>query len=198
VGLLSGFSVVVIGTSVGLVAGYYKGTVDLVLMRVVDILYGISALPLILIVAMVVGSSVWVVIIGMMLILWRTLARVMRAQVLSLSERPFVKSARAVGASDLRIMYVHILPNLIPLMLIEGTFMMGSAILLEASISFLGLGASEVISWGLMLQLTFSTGAIYAWWWIIPPGVSITLTVLAFFYVARGVEDVTNPEEARL
>jgi peptide/nickel transport system permease protein len=94
-------------------------------------------------------------------------------------------------------MYVHILPNLIPLMLIEGTFMMGSAILLEASISFLGLGASEMISWGLMLQLTFSTGAIYAWWWIIPPGVSITLTVLAFFYVARGIEDVTNPEEVQ-
>lgn len=195
VGFLSAITVITIGTSVGLVAGYYKGIVDLVLMRVVDVLYAIPATPLVLVVAMFWGSSVWTVIIAMMLVLWRTSARLIRSETMSLAEQPFVKAARASGASDLRIMFVHIAPILVPIMLIEGTFVAGSAILLEAGISFLGLGATEMMSWGVMLQLTFSSGAIaVAWWWVIPPGLSITILVVSFFYISRGIEDVTNPQ----
>lgn len=195
VGFLSGLSVIAIGTTVGLIAGYYKGTVDLVLMRVVDILYAIPATPLVLVVALFWGSSVWTVIIAMILVLWRTAARLIRSETMSLSEQPFVKAARAAGASDLRIMFVHIAPILVPIMLVEGTFVMGSAILLEAGISFLGLGATEMMSWGVMLQLTFSSGAIsVAWWWVLPPGLSITALVVSFFYISRGIEDVTNPQ----
>ncbi|RQH02632.1 ABC transporter permease [Natrarchaeobius oligotrophus] len=195
VAFLSGLAVMLIGTTVGLVSGYYKGTVDLVLMRVVDVLYAIPAIPLLLVVSLLFGSSVWNVIIAMVLILWRTMARVVRSQTLSLSERPFVKAAKASGASDLRIMYVHIAPNLLPIILIEGVFVMGSAILLEAGISFLGLGTTEMISWGVMLQLTYTSGAItHAWWWVLPPGLSITALVVAFFYMSRGIEEITNPE----
>lgn len=194
VGFFSGLAVLVVGTTVGLVAGYYKGLVDLALMRVVDVLYGIPALPLVLIIAMFFGNSVWNIVIAMALVLWRTMARLVRSQTLSLAEQPFVKSAKAAGASDLRIMYVHIAPNLVPLMLVEGTFVMGAAILVEAGLSFLGLGAAEMISWGTMLQLTFTSGAIRsAWWWVLPPGLSITALVLAFFYISRGIEDITNP-----
>jgi peptide/nickel transport system permease protein len=195
VGFLSGLSVLVIGTTVGLIAGYYKGLVDHVVMRVVDVLFGIPSVPLVLVIAMFFGSSVWNIIIAMVLVLWRSMARVIRSQTLSVAERPFVKAARATGASDLRIMYIHIAPNLVPLMLVEATFIMGWAIVLEASVSFLGLGATEMISWGVMLQLTFSSGAITdAWWWVLPPGLSITLLVLAFFYMSRGIEEITNPE----
>lgn len=198
VAFCSGFVVFAVGTTVGLVAGYYKGTVDLVLMRLVDVLYGIPALPLVLVVALFFGSSVWNVIIAMVLVLWRTMARVVRSQTLTLAERPFVKAARAAGASDFRIMYIHILPNLIPLILIEATFVMGAAILIEAGVSFLGLGATETVSWGTMLELTFSSGAIReAWWWVLPPGLSITALVVAFFYISRGIEEVTNPELER-
>jgi peptide/nickel transport system permease protein len=131
----------------------------------------------------------------MMLVLWRTSARLIRSETMSLAEQPFVKAARASGASDARIMFVHIAPILVPIMLIEGTFVAGSAILLEAGISFLGLGATEMMSWGVMLQLTFSSGAIArAWWWVIPPGLSITILVVSFFYISRGIEDVTNPQ----
>lgn len=194
VGFCSGLAVLVIGTTVGLFAGYYKGKVDLVLMRVVDVLYGIPALPLVLIIAMFFGNSVWNIVIAMALVLWRTMARLVRSQTLSLAEQPFVKAAKAAGASDLRIMYVHIAPNLVPLMLVEGTFVMGAAILVEAGLSFLGLGAANMVSWGTMLQLTFTSGAIRsAWWWVLPPGLSITLLVVAFFYVSRGIEDITNP-----
>lgn len=195
VAFFSGLSVVTIGTVVGLVSGYYKGIIDLVLMRVVDILYAIPATPLVLVVALFYGSSVWTVIIAMVLVLWRTMARLIRSQTLSLSEQPFVKTARAAGASDFRIMFVHIAPVLVPLMLIEGTFVMGAAIILEAGVSFLGLGATDMMSWGVMLQLTFSSGAIVeAWWWVLPPGLSITLLVVAFFYISRGIEAITNPE----
>lgn len=194
VGLLSGLTVLFVGTTVGLVAGYYKGTVDLVLMRFVDVLYGVPAIPLVLVITMFVGNSVWNIIIAMALVLWRNMARLVRSQTLSLSERPYVKAAKAAGASDIRIMYLHIAPNLAPLMLVEGTFVMGAAILIEAGLSFLGLGAAEMMSWGTMLQLTFTTGAIRsAWWWVLPPGLSITAMVVAFFYISRGIEDITNP-----
>lgn len=198
VGFVSGFTVLVIGSTVGIVSGYYKGTVDLLAMRVVDILYGLPPTPLILVIALFAGPSVWNVIIAMGLVLWRTPARIMRSQTLSLAERPFVKSARASGASDLRIMSAHIAPNLLPLMFIEGVLVVSSAIVLEAGISFLGLGAQDVVSWGTMLQLTFATGAIRdAWWWVLPPGMGITLLVLSSFYLARVAEDITNPQAGR-
>lgn len=198
VGVLSGLSVMVIGTTVGIVAGYYKGTTDLVLMRIVDTLYGIPATPFILILVLFFGASVWNVILAMVLILWRTMARVIRSETLSLAERPFIKSARAAGASDRRIMFVHILPNLLPLIMVETTIVVAFSIALEAGISFLGLGATAVTSWGAMLELTFSSGAIRsAWWWVIPPGLSITLLVLSFFYISRIVEEISNPESGR-
>lgn len=198
VGFLSGLVVMIIGTNVGLIAGYYKGRVDNFLMRIVDILYGIPSIPLILILAMFFGASITNIFLAMIFVLWRTMARVIRAQTLSISERPFVKAARASGASNLRIMYVHILPNLLPLVFIETIINVSSAIILEASVSFLGAGAENMVSWGTMLQNTFATGAIrIAWWWVLPPGISIAMIVLSLFYVSRAVEEVTNPEVNR-
>ncbi len=198
VALLSGITVLIIGSTLGIIAGYYKGLTDMILMRLVDVLYAIPATPLILVIALFVGSSVWNVILAMVLILWRTLARVVRSQTLSLSERPYVKAAKATGAGDLYIMRTHLAPNLLPLILIEATFIMAAAITLEAGVSFLGFGATEMISWGVMLQLVFSSGAItQAWWWAFPPGLSIMLLVLAIFYISRGIEDITNPQLER-
>jgi peptide/nickel transport system permease protein len=198
VGLLSGLSVMIVGTSVGLIAGFYKGTVDLLIMRVVDVLYGIPQTPLVLVIALFMGASVWNVILAMVLVLWRTMARIIRSQTLSLSERQFVKSARAAGASNRRIIFYHIAPNILPLMFIQTTITISGAIVLEAGISFLGLGAQDMTSWGTMLQLTFSTGAIReAWWWVLPPGLGITLLVLSFFYLSRALEQITNPEVDR-
>jgi len=195
VGFFAGASVTIIGTTIGLISGYYKGKVDLILMRLTDMMYGIPATPFILVLAMLYGASVWNVILAFVLVLWRTMARLVRAQTLSLSERPFVKSARSTGASDKRIIFQHIGPNIVPLMFTEAAIIMGDAIVIEAGVSFLGLGATEMISWGTMLQLTFSTGAIReAWWWVLPPGISITLVVMSFFYISRALEDVTNPE----
>lgn len=198
VGVVSGLAVVLIGGSVGLISGYYKGNVDLVTMRVVDMLFGLPTLPLILVVGMFLGASVWNVIVVMAVVMWRNMARVIRSEALSHAERPYVKSAQAAGASDARIMGVHIAPNLLPLAVTEGTIAAGLAVVLEANISFLGFGAQEATSWGSMLQLAFTSGAIRtAWWWVIPPGISITLIVISFFFVSRGIEEITNPEKQR-
>lgn len=195
VGLLSGLVVMLVGTTVGLIAGYYRGTVDMVLMRFVDVLYGLPAVPFILVLALFIGATVWNVILAMLLVLWRTMSRVIRSQTLSLAQRPYVKAARATGASDMRIMAYYLIPNLLPIMLIETTIVASRAIVLEAGVSFLGLGTTEAVSWGTMLQASFSTGAIReAWWWVFPPGLSIAMIVVSLFYISRGLEEVTNPE----
>lgn len=195
VGLLSAVVVATVGTTVGVIAGYYRGIVDTALMRVVDTLYGFPATPFILVLALLLGASVWNVILAMVLVLWRTMARLTRSQTLSLSQRPYVKAARSAGASDLRIMAYHIVPNLVPLILIETTFVAGRAIVLEAGVSFLGFGTTNAVSWGTMLQSSFATGAIRkAWWWVLPPGLSIAMIVISLFYISRGLEEVTNPE----
>ncbi|GAB7009078.1 ABC transporter permease [Halorubrum trueperi] len=195
VGFVSGFVVMVIGTTVGIVSGYYKGKVDTILMRIVDTLYGVPALPLILMFALFFGASVYNIFIAMALVLWRTMSRIIRSQTLSLSERPYVRAAKATGASDRRIMVFHILPNILPLVFIQTVIMVSGAIILEAGVSFLGAGAQNTISWGTMLQQTFVTGAIRtAWWWVIIPGISISMTVVSLFYITRALEKITNPE----
>lgn len=195
VGFLSAIAIMFIGSTIGILAGYYKGTLDLIVMRVVDIAYGMPFVPLILVFVILFGASLWNVILVFVLIGWRSTARVVRSETMSLAERPFVKAAKAAGASDFRIMYYHLLPNLLPLIFIQATIVVSAAIVTEAGISFLGLGVQDTVSWGTMLQSTYASGAIRtAWWWVIPPGVGITTIVLAFFYVSRAVEDIASPE----
>ena len=195
VGLLGAFMVAVIGTTLGIVAGYYGGWVDEVVMRVVDILYGLPFIPFVIVLVTVLGASVWNIILGIALLYWLSTARVIRSEVLSLRERPYVEAARAAGASDFRIMGVHILPNVIPLSALYAAIAVGYSIVAQASIAFLGFGDPTIPSWGVMLQRAFVTQAFgVAWWWVIPPGISITLVVTGAYLVGRGYEEVVNPQ----
>lgn len=198
VAFLSGLAILLIGANVGLIAGYYKGAIDALLMRFVDTLYGIPDLPFILIIALFIGPSIWTVILVVVLILWRTMARIIRSQTLSLSERPFVKAAKASGASDFRIIYLHIAPNVASLIFAQLAIMVGFVIILESSASFLGVGSTDIRTWGQMLQYVFVTGAIrHAWWWTLPPGACIALLVMSVFFLSKGIENITNPELER-
>ena len=195
VGLLGAFMVAVIGTTLGIVAGYYGGWVDEVVMRIVDILYGLPFIPFIIVLVTVLGASVWNIIIGVALLYWKSTARVIRSEVLTLRERPYVEAAEAAGASDFRIMAVHILPNVIPLTALYAAIAVGYSIVAQASIAFLGFGDPTIPSWGVMLQRAFVTQAFGgAWWWVIPPGLSITLVVTGAYLVGRGYEEVVNPQ----
>lgn len=195
VGLLGAFMVAIIGTTVGLVAGYYGGWVDEVIMRVVDILYGLPFIPFVIVLVTVFGATVWNIIFGVALLYWLSTARVIRSEVLTVRERPYVEAAEAAGASDFRIMTVHILPNVIPLSALYAAIAVGYSIVAQASVAFLGFGDPEVSSWGVMLQRAFVTQSFSeAWWWVIPPGLSITLVVTGAYLVGRGYEEVVNPQ----
>lgn len=190
VGLLSAVMVVGIGVNIGLFAGYYKGRVETVLMGVTDLMYGLPFYPFAIVLIAIFGSSMVNIAIVIALVFWRTIARVTRSETLSLRERTYVKSARAAGSSDLRIMYSHILPNLIPLILIYFVFGITWGILLEASLSFIGLGDANTVSWGLMLHSVFNEGMLTsAWWWVIPPAFSLWLFIWSLYVVARALED---------
>lgn len=199
VGFLAALLVTVIGTLIGLLAGYYRGWVDDVLMRLVDLAYSIPFEPFAIVLVGLLEPSIWTIIIAISLLTWRAPARVIRAQVLSVAQRPFVKAARVAGASNFRIIFVHIAPNILPLTFVYMTIEFGIAIVAEASVSFLGFGDPHVESWGKTLQLAFLTGAIRkAWWWAIPPGLCITLIVLSVFFLSRAYEEVINPRLRRV
>lgn len=195
IGFLAAFVSVFIGVNIGLVSGYFGGWVDDGLMRLADIAYGLPFLPFVLVLVFLLGPSLWSIVIVISLILWRSTARVIRSQVLSHKQRPYVESARAIGASNLRIMYLHILPNVLPLAFLYGSFSVAWAVIAEASISFLGFGDPNMTSWGQMLFNAYSAGAIrFAWWWVIPPGICIMLMVMSVFFIGRALEQLTNPE----
>jgi|TARA_B100001079_G_scaffold146653_1_gene125590 peptide/nickel transport system permease protein len=195
VGLTAALAVAILGTIVGLISGYFGGWVDNLIMRLADIALGIPFLPFVIVLAAFLGPSSWNVVIAISILLWPNSGRVIRSQVLSLRERAYIESAKVSGCSNLRIIFVHIGPNILPLSFLYGSIAIGWAILTEASISFLGFGPSDVISWGYMLQDAYSSQALSlgAYFWFIPPGVCIVLMVVAGFFISRGYEEILFP-----
>lgn len=195
IGLIGAAISIFIGTSIGIISAYYGGWVDDVLMRFTDIMYGIPFLPFIIVMVLMIGPGLFNIIIAISLILWRSTARVVRSQVLSIKERPYIEAAHAVGVSDTRVILRHLLPNVLPLVTLYGAFNVATSILTEASIAFLGFGDPTRISWGKMLFQAYTASAMRtAWWWVLPPGIAITLLVIAVFMIARAYEAVTNPD----
>jgi peptide/nickel transport system permease protein len=194
VGLLCALMVVFIGTNIGIIAGYYGGTIDDILMRFTDIVYGIPFLPFAVILVALLGPGLSNIILAIVLIAWRSTARVIRSQVLTIKQRAFIEASRVAGASDLRIMYRHIAPNVLPLSFVYGALSMGWAVLTEASISFLGYGDPLLISWGKIIFMCYVAQAItVAWWWVLAPGLAIMLLVISGFFIGRAYEQVVNP-----
>lgn len=198
VGLTAALAVVAIGTLLGLLAGYLGGWIDRVVSWLADIVLGLPFLPFMLILAALTHPGTGVVIFTVAALLWPNTARVIRAQVLSLRERAWVEAARVTGCSTTRIMFVHVLPQVLPLAALYGSVAIGWAILAEASASFLGFGDPDTISWGVMLQDAYANQALSrgAWNWFAPPGAAIMAMVLAGFLISRGSEKLLFPKLA--
>jgi peptide/nickel transport system permease protein len=196
VGLTAAVVVALIGTVVGLVSGYFGGWIDAVLMRLADVALGIPFLPFVILIAGLLGPRTSNVIVGIALLLWPNTARVIRSQVLTVRERTFVEAARVTGASNTRIMFVHVAPNILPLSFLYGSIAVGWAILTEASIAFLGFGPSDRVSWGYMLQDAYASQALSRgdYNWFVPPGLCIVLVVVAGFFISRGYEEILFPK----
>ncbi len=198
VGFVAALMVTVIGTNVGLFSGYVRGRTDNVLMRIVDIMYALPLEPFAMVLVLLGRPGIHIIILAVGLLTWRTTARIIRSQVLSLADRPFVKAARIAGASPLRIIYKHIAPNVLPLAFLQLAVAMAFAITAEATLSFLGLGPPRLYSWGTILHQARLSGAWRtAWWWVIPPGVLIMLTVVSVFFISRALEVIANPRLSR-
>lgn len=199
VGFCAAIAVALIGTLVGLIAGYYGRWVEALLMRLADVAFGIPFLPFVIVLVAFLEPSIWNVVFAMALLLWRDSARVIRSQVLTVKERAFVSAAKVSGASNLRIIFSHIAPSVLPLSFLYGSVAVGWAILTEASVSFLGFGDPNTISWGFMLQDAFVSQAMsrQAFYWIIPPGLAIMVSVMAAFFIGRGFEEVLFPRLRR-
>jgi peptide/nickel transport system permease protein len=194
VGFTAAFFLTFIGTNIGLISGYYGGKLDSFLMRLTDISFGIPFIPFAMVLIAILGPSIWNVILTISILMWRTTARVIRSQVLSLKERPFITAARVSGASNFRIMYVYLLPNVLPMSFLYISLGIAWATMTEASLSFLGFGDPRMISWGQMLYYAFITGSTrQAWWNVLPPGICITLFVISAYMVGQTYEQVVNP-----
>jgi peptide/nickel transport system permease protein len=195
IGLSAALIVASVGTVVGLVAGYFGGWADALLMRIADMALSLPFLPFVIVLTGFLGASTTNIVAAVALLLWPNSARVIRSQVLSLRERAYVEAARVTGASAWRILFVHIAPNILPLSFVYAAIAIGWAITTEASVSFLGFGDPDNVSWGTMLQDAFASQALsrgqYAWF--VPPGVCIILIVVAGFFISRGYEEVFMP-----
>jgi peptide/nickel transport system permease protein len=195
VGFAATFVAMVIGGGIGIVAGYFGGWLDGVLMRITDYFIVIPDLPLAIIVAAVWGPSLSHLIFVIALLLWTTTARIVRAQVKSVRERVYVKRARSLGASDMRIVLRHVLPQIGPLLVANTVLTVAVAIFDETALAFLGLGDPTVITWGNIIQFAFLRTAISsgAWWAVIPAGLCVALVIMACFWLGQAIEDELNP-----
>jgi peptide/nickel transport system permease protein len=200
VSLLVGISATLCSTLVGILlgalAGYYGGLVDDLLMRVTEFFQIIPAFVLLMVLVAFLQPSLTSAIIGIALITWPNVARVVRAEFLSLRNREFVEAARTLGMRDTRIILTQILPNALPPIVVVSSMMVGNAILAESALSFLGLGDPNLLSWGSMIGGARSAMWV-AWWTTTLPGLSIMITVLALNFVGDGLNDALNPRRRR-
>lgn len=195
VGLAGALVSTMVGTTIGAFSGFYRGWVDVILMRFTDIMLSIPTLPLVLLLSSLFRPSppLLVAIVGTLI--WMGTARLVRSQFLTLREREFVEAARALGAGGARLMFRHILPNAIGPITVAATLAVGSAIMLESALSFLGFGIQPPVpTWGNLLNAA-SPWLSQAPWLAIPPGLCILCTVLSVNFLGDGLRDAMEPRE---
>lgn len=196
VGLVSTSIAACIGILLGAVSGFYGGKVDFMIMRVVDIFMCFPFFVIAITIAAVLGPSIWNVMIISGVLGWTSIARMVRAEVISLKEREFIEASKALGLSSTNLIFRHIIPNIVGTIIVYTTLGIASGILSEAGLSFLGLGVElPVPSWGNMLSTAQSLRSLRMHWWLwIPPGMCVFLTILSINFVGDGLRDALDPK----
>ena len=198
ISLLVGFSASImsmfIGTMVGMIAGYFGGRIGNLLMRFVDFLMVIPSLPLMMVIVAVWGRGMEKIILVIGLLGWTYTARLARSQVLSIKERPFILRAKAIGVSQFRIIFRHVFPLILPIIIAQAVLDISGSILAESTLSFLGLGDPTVISWGTMLNFAFQKAITKrAWWFLLPPGFAIIWVSMGLVLIGNTIDEIVNP-----
>ena len=195
IGLTAALISMVIGTAVGLWAGYKGAMSDALLMRLTDSFLVLPWLAFAIVMASILGQNTMAIILIIGITSWAGTARLVRAQVLSVKERTYIERSRALGSSDYQVVMRHVLPNLMPVIFANTILTIAIAILSESALSFLGLGNPLSKSWGTIIENAFNAGALtlHAWWWLMAPSLSIVLVVLAFTMVGFAMDEIINP-----
>ena len=199
ISLLVGFAATVmtmtVGAAVGIAGGYYGGRTDSILNAFTNWFLVIPWIPLAIVLASILGQSLFNTILVIGITSWAGTARLVRADTLSVKERPYVERARALGATNWHLVTRHILPNVMPVIFANTVLTVALSILAETTLALLGLGDPFTISWGIIIFDAFDAGALSAgfWWWLIPPGVCICLVTLAFTMCGYALDEVLNP-----
>lgn len=192
VGFVAAGIAVLIGVLLGSIAGFYGGTTDILIMRFVEIMTNMPTFFLIIVIVAIYGSSIWYVMAAIGLTGWTTDAKLIRGEVLKVRGMEYVVAANSVGLPNTRILLRHVLPNAIAPVLVSGAFAVASAILIEASLSFLGFGVkATTVTWGSLINL--AREASNAWWLAIFPGLMIFISVVAYNLIGEGLRDALDP-----
>ena len=196
IGLAAGVLSSLVGVPLGLISGYYGDTwIDETIQRIADIMYSLPFLPLVVVLVAIRGITTTNIILAIVVKSWINNCIVIRGETLSLRQNAYVDSAKISGASDTRIVFRHILPHVLPLSFVYLAQDAAAAILTQAGLAYLGLADFTAHSWGLMLQQIQNQGYVFeAWWWLLPPGICITLVAAAFYFIGFSMEDVSNPQ----
>lgn len=196
VGFTAAMGTMFIGAGIGITAGYFGGTrVDTVLNGITNWFLVLPWIALAIALTAVIGPTLVNVIVVIAITSWASTARVVRSQALSVKERPFLERSRALGAGHRHLITRHVLPNVFPILFANAVLMIALAILSETTLSILGLGPADALSWGRIIDDSFSAGALSAgwWWWLIPPGLAIMAVTLSFTMVGFALDEVLSP-----
>jgi peptide/nickel transport system permease protein len=196
VGIIATMFIVVLGTLIGGVAGYYGGRIDSAVMRITEFFQTIPSFIGAIVIVAILGPTLVNVIGAISIVSWAPLARLVRAEVISVKNREFTSACLALGMSDLRIMVVQILPNVLSTIIVAGSLMVATSILFESGLSFLGLGDPNIMTWGFMIGAGRSAIRT-AWWMVTMPGVAVLLTVLAINLLGDALNEALNPRLKR-
>lgn len=196
VGIFASLAEIAIGVSLGSVAGFYGGAVDSVIMRITDIIMCFPFFVVAIALAAMVGPSMTNLIFIIAILEWTKIARIVRAEILSLKNRDYIKAARSLGLGNIRIIIEHVLPNTFASIMVFSTLAIANGILTEAALSFLGLGVRPPQpSWGNMLAAAQSMRVLqYEWWMWIPPGMMVFITVISINFLGDGLRDALDPK----
>lgn len=195
VGLFATLIAMVVGAGFGILSGYFGGWVDVLLMRITDYFLVVPQIVLMIVIAAVWGPSLSHVIIVIGALMWTGTARVIRAQVMSVRERVYVRRVEALGAGHLRIIFRHILPQVGPLLVANAIIAITAAIFNETALAFLGLSDPNGVTWGTIMEHAFDRAATSAgaWWAIAPAGLAVALFIVGCYLIGRSIEDALNP-----
>ena len=200
IGLTVSVAAILIGLLYGVFAGYKGNRTDEGLMRINDIFYSLPTLPLLIILSITVGRSIFLITGFLVIFGWVGMAKISRSLTLQIKSLQYIEAARLMGQPDIKIIFKHIIPQLLPLTFASIAIAVPGAILGEAALSFLGLGDPSIPTWGQILHDAYSAGAMSRglWWWVVPPGLMITITGLAFVLIGNALDNIVNVRSRRI